>query len=611
MDARRRRPRQFVVLAGLLSACTGQISEPGSGPSHPGTHGGSGGTGGGSSSGGSSGTGGSPGTSGSSGGSGTSGNSGNSGSPGSGGAGGTSAPTVFSRTGLAARLGKFEYRNSIADVLGVTLSAAELDGGAAGIPDDNGDGVFKHIADRQTSIEQQPLAYFQVADAVAKRVDIAALSTRLGSCTKQTTDCATAFVKAAGRLLYRRPLEQREVDAVLVVYTAAVAEKLAFVDAARWTLRALLQTPQFLFRMDKETVGTPDQPRDLNGYELAEELASFLWVSVPDDALLTVAADDSLMKPDVLDAQVKRMLADQKAQRFTEVFATDFSRARFASFDGATDEDRAAMNESVVATFQDHFWTQKGSISDLFTTTRFVVNPIVAKVLGVSMTGTGLQAVDVSTQPQRVGLLSHPGMIAGMGDRATGSFINRGKYLMERLLCRNPIDVPAALGAEIENFNATTTGLNELERSALRQMRTQCWSCHKQFEPLSFGFARFDGAGRYVGDKDADGKALPLDGWVPTGEAQEPRYTDVASFMRVLATNPVIQSCMTEHFIAFATSRSTDALAKAQAGTVGQQYQSSGSTLAAMVSAVVKSPLFRTVLTSPSSSSPPQTGVQP
>ena len=88
----------------------------------------------------------------------------------------------------------------------------------------------------------------------------------------------------------------------------------------------------------------------------------------------------------------------------------------------------------------------------------------------------------------------------------------------------------------------------------------QCWGCHKQFEPLAFGFSRFDGAGRYVGEMDADGKPLPLDGWVPTGEAEEPQYTDVASYMRMLATNPVIQTCMTEHFIDFATARSSDEL---------------------------------------------------
>ena len=159
----------------------------------------------------------------------------------------------------------------------------------------------------------------------------------------------------------------------------------------------------------------PNQPRDLDGYELAALLSSFLWVSVPDEALLAAAGDGSLLSPRILDAQVKRMLADPKARRLTEVFAADFSRARFASFEGATDADRAALNESVIATFQDHFWTRRGSIADLFTTTRFVVNPTVAQLLGLSMTGTGLQTVDVAGYPQRVGSDVPPGDDCGHG----------------------------------------------------------------------------------------------------------------------------------------------------------------------------------------------------
>jgi hypothetical protein len=104
-----------------------------------------------------------------------------------------------------------------------------------------------------------------------------------------------------------------------------------------------------------------------------------------------------------------------------------------------------------------------------------------------------------------------------------------------------------------------------------------------------------------VGETDATGKPLPLAGWVPTAEAQEPQYTDMPSYMQALATDPVIQTCMTEHFIAFATARSSDELAKIQAESVGKEYQTSGSSLPAMVAAVAKSELFRTILTLPSS----------
>jgi hypothetical protein len=577
------------LVGGALLSCTGELSHVG--PGSQSTNGGTGnatnpvgpgpGTGGSNSTGGVFGTAGKPAA----------------GAPGS--SGGSAQPGVPSRVGLAARLSKIEYQNSVLDVVGVSLLPEELDAAAGGIPDDAGDGVFKHIADKQTSVEQHALAYFQVAEAVTKRADMTALIARMGTCTEPDATCGAAIVNALGRLLFRRPLDQRELAAMLAVYNVGLTEGLSFADATRWTLLALLQAPQFLFRLERETAGTAGQQRDLDGYELASRLSSFLWVSVPDDALLRAAADQSLLRPEVLAAQVERMLADPKAQRFTAAFATDFSRARLASFEGSTDADRVALNESVIATFQDHFWTQRASISELFTTTRFVVNPVVRQLLGLPAGGTGLETAEVATLPQRVGLMSHPGIIAGMGDRSSGSFINRGKYLMERLLCRNPVEVPPDLATVIEEFNADTTGLNEHERAAVRMSRVQCWGCHSQFEPLAFGFSRFDDAGRYIGEMDAAGKPLPLDGWVPTGETNEPKYTDVASYMQILATNPVVQTCMTEHFLAFATARTSDELARAEAEHVGQRYLANGSTLSAMVSAVVESPLFRTILTLP------------
>lgn len=505
---------------------------------------------------------------------------------------------VGSRFSLAARLSKFEYENSVQDVLGVALLAGERDARQDGIPDDTGDGVFKHIADNQTSVEQHALAYFRVAEAVAGRTNLPALHRQLGICEEVGDACGRAFVQAVGRRLFRRPLDQREQTAMLKVYLTGVTEGLDHASAARWTLTALLQTPQFLFRMDNELQGTPGQARDLNGYELAARLASFLWISVPDEALLEAASDGSLLETEVLKTQLKRMLADPKARRLTEVFATDFSRARFSSYEGATDADRQALNESIVATFQEHFWAEKGGISDLFTTTRFVVNRTVADLLGIEFRGEGLQPIDVSNLPHRVGLMSHPGMIAGMGDLEVGSFVNRGKYLMERLLCQHPVAFPGDITTEINAFNTETAGLNERERAEVRMTRPVCWYCHAQFEPLAFGFARFDGAGRYVGETDMNGKTLPLDGWVPTGETPDPAYQDVASYMQILATNEVIQTCMTEHFLSFATSRVGDAAGKFEASRVGAEYQQTPGTLQDMVNAVATSELFRTVLPS-------------
>ncbi len=502
--------------------------------------------------------------------------------------------TPRARPGIATRLSKVEYAHSIEDALGVVLAASLLDATRGGIPEDSGDGVFKRMGDSQTSVEQHASGYFEAASVVSESVNMAAFIATHASCDEPSVDCGRPVVAALGRRLFRRSLNEREVEQFTALLQTALEAEEDLGAALRWVLQALLQAPQFLFHLEAETEGTPESERELHGTELSARLASFIWVSLPDDELLALAESGELTDSAVLQGQVTRLLEDPRAQRLTAVFARDFSRAHLASFVGASDPMRDALHESIVATFQRHLWEMDRSIAELFTTTEFVVNQTVAELLGLSVSPGALQPVDVSALPERIGILTHPGMISGMGDRDIGSFVNRGKYLMERLLCRNPVAVPAALLTELEEFNQETTGLNEHERAALRMTRPECWGCHAQFEPLAFGFSRYDGAGRYLGEVDGAGKPLPLDGWVPVGaQADSPHYGSVVEYMQILAAQETVQDCMTEHFLSFATARTTDAIAKAQAPEIGAQYREHGSTLTAMVSAVAQSPLFR------------------
>lgn len=504
----------------------------------------------------------------------------------------SAAPTA--RLPLAVRITKTEYAWSVRDVLDVELTEAELSLDGGGLPDDQGDGVFKRFADKQTTVEQHAAGFLTLAELTASRVAVATLSTTYDSCTEATLECVRPILAGVGERLFRRPLDARELALYERVAEAALAEDEGFEATVRWTLMALLQAPPFVFQLTQETVGTPGAIGSLDTYELGARLASFIWSSVPDAALLEAAANGSLTEPDSLQAQVSRMLADPKAQRMTENFIRDYSRAERASFLGATDADRAALRESIVATFQYLMWEAKRPLHELFTTTDFVVNARTAELLGLDGVARGLSHVDVSTLPQRRGLLTHPGVIAGMGDQETGSFVNRGKFLMERLLCQHPAAVPAALASALEEFNADTTGLSEHERMEIRKTRAECWGCHMQFEPFSFGFARFDGAGRYVGDVDTAGKPLPLDGWVPVRtEADAPKYSSVAEYMTILQSEPAIQECMTQHFISYATSFAPDKFARLAAPSVGAQYVADGQTLESMISAVAQSAVFR------------------
>lgn len=503
-------------------------------------------------------------------------------------------PSVEARVPLAVRISKTEYMWSVFDVLDVELTEQELALDNGGLPEDAGDGVFKRFADKQTTVEQHASGLLQLAELVTSRVAIATLRERYEGCNQATVECVRPILTGIGERLFRRPLDARELALYEGVAQAAVDEAEPFQDVVRWTLMALLQAPAFVFQLTNETSGEPGSITSLDAYELGARLASFIWSSVPDPTLLEAAADGSLKTAATLDAEVKRMLADPKAQRMTENFIRDYSRAERASFLDATDADRAALRESIVATFQYLAWDAKRPLHELFTTTDFVVNTRTAELLGLNDVGPGLSHVDVSSLPERRGLLTHPGVIAGMGDQETGSFVNRGKFLMERLLCQHPAAVPAGLASALEEFNADTTGLSEHERMEIRKTRPECWGCHTQFEPLAFGFSRFDGSGRYVGEVDAAGKPLPLDGWVPVGpEADSPHYTNVGEYMTILQNETVIQECMTQHFISYATSFAPDIFARAAAPAVGAEYVTNGQTLESMIGAVARSEVFQ------------------
>ncbi len=520
------------------------------------------------------------------------------------------APSV--REGLAGRLTASQYDNVVLDVLGVTLQPDERDPSELGVPRDrNSTGLFSNGADGQPAADAYPLAFGRLAARVAARSDLSWLSAS-AACEVMDAACAGAFVAELGLRLFRRPLTERERSSFVVLALALADEGLSADDARRGVLEALLQSPHFLFRLERETDGEPGTDRALDGFELAARLSFFLWDSAPDDELLADAAAGTLGADDaawpVVERQIERMLADPKARRMTRGFVNDFAEVNRAAFVGLTPELQRDLVESLVASVETHLWEDQRGFDELFTTTQMVFTPDVATHIGLTPSGEGLRRYDVSGLPQRVGWLTHPGFIAGFGEGQEGSIVHRGITLMVRLLCRQPIDVPVALAPEVASFNEEHADLTERERSEQRQRMAlpvseggqgnpSCWSCHSQFEPLAYAFDRFDAAGRYRGEVDAEGRPLPIDGWLTDDldvpEAERPRYAEMAQYMELLAASPVVQRCTAEHFLSLATGRAASLQERAFAASVAEDYASAGGTLPEIVKAVVRSHLFR------------------
>jgi hypothetical protein len=267
----------------------------------------------------------------------------------------------------------------------------------------------------------------------------------------------------------------------------------------------------------------------------------------------------------------------------------------------------------MVATVDRHLWEEQGRIRELFTSTRMTLDPSTARFMGLTPAAEGLHSYDVSGLPERVGWLTHPAFIAGMGDVQVGKIVHRGIALMVKLMCRQPVQLPDGLEATTADFNRTFANLTERQRSEQRRTMAlpveqggsgapACWACHSQFEPLAYGFDRFDAAGRYVGEVDSQGRSLPIDGWMTddlsVDEAARTRYADVAALMSLLGESDTVQACLAEHFLALGTGRAGSSVEKAFSHSVLEAHRRSGGTLHAMVAAVASSELFRSLASS-------------
>ena len=524
---------------------------------------------------------------------------------------------LSARTAFAGRLTAEQYQNAVLDVLGVELTAEERTPAGVGIPrEKNSAGLFRNGADGQAAADDYPLAFGRLAASVAGRADLPGLQANISECTTETAACRDAWVSTLGRRLLRRPLNDRESSLYQALHDQ-VATLSTFEQAQRSVLEALLQAPSFLFRLEQELTAPATSERYLNGFELASRLSFFLWNSVPDEPLLQAAEQGALQAEDPalteLRAQTERMLADPKARRMTQSFLTDFAETERASFVGITDELRAALVRSLQASFDKHLWEDGKTIAELFVTTEMQFEPPVAELIGLSPSSDELQTYDVSGLPERVGWLTHPGFIAGMGEAQVGSLVTRGITLMVKLMCRQPLEIPADLSATIQQVEASFGDLTQRQRSEQRQKLAQpvseggggnpaCCGCHSQFEPLAYGFDRFDAAGRDLGEQDAQGRALPIDGWLTDNlslpEQERPRYENVAQQMALMAASDVVQQCMTEHFVAYATGRAASSIEKAHSSQIHAQHRAAGGTLSALVLAITTSELFRKLGTS-------------
>ena len=322
--------------------------------------------------------------------------------------------------------------------------------------------------------------------------------------------CAEEILGALARRAFRRPVTGDDVAALMAFYDVGHA-KGGFESGVEFALRAILVDPEFLFRIEQDpAAAAPGEPYRISDLELASRLSFFLWSSIPDDDLLDAAASGSLRDEGVLGAQVRRMLADPKAEALVDNFAGQWLFLRnmrsvkpdpvaFPEFDGNL---REAFTRETELWFESQIKEDR-SVIEVLTSDYTFANERLAKHYGIpDVAGNHFRRVTLPDERRR-GILGQGSVLTATSYANRTSPVKRGVWVLENLLGAPPPPPPADVpGLEDSDSVADPSNPESRPRSVRERMerhRTDpvCASCHVRMDPLGFALESFDAIGGY------------------------------------------------------------------------------------------------------------------
>jgi hypothetical protein len=373
--------------------------------------------------------------------------------------------------------------------------------------------------------------------------------------------CAQKIVENLARRAFRRPVTAEDVNPLMAFYKAGSATG-GFDGGVRDALSAILASPHFLYRAESGA-GT-GATRTLTDLELASRLSFFLWSSIPDEELLKVASESRLSKPDVLAAQVSRMLADDRAKSLSNDFGFQWlhlskldeitpDRAQFPHASGLLDP-RALMKEEL-RQFVDSVLRSDRSVFELLTADYTFLNERLAMLYGIeTVKGAHFRQVKLEN-PARYGLLGKGAILMMTAYPNRTSPVLRGAWILDRVLGTPPADPPLEVPSLPENRRGAPP---RTLRARLEQHREKatCFACHGVMDPLGFALENFNAVGQYrVNDPDTQ-TPIEATGQFPDGS----KINGPADLRRALVERPDHQfaQALTENLMAFALGRSLE-----------------------------------------------------
>jgi hypothetical protein len=367
--------------------------------------------------------------------------------------------------------------------------------------------------------------------------------------------CVRQILSTLARRAYRRSAGAADVDTLVAFFEEGRAQG-GFDMGIEHALRRLLASPEFLLRIERDPAGVAGVYR-ISDVELASRLSFFLWSSIPDDQLLDLAANNRLGDAEVLTAQVRRMIADPRADAFVKNFAGQWLFLRnldavvpvqsiFPDFDDALRQGFRRETEL----FFDSIVREDRSALDLLRADYTFVNERLAEHYGIpNVKGNHFRRVTLGPETKRRGLLGQGSILTVTSYPDRTSPVVRGKWILENLLGSPP---PPPL-PNVPQLRATTAEgqvLSMRQRMERHRANPVCASCHAMMDPLGLSLENFDAIGRW---RTLGESATPIDasGVAPDGL----RFEGADGLRATLLRSDRFVATLTEKMMTYALGR--------------------------------------------------------
>lgn len=399
------------------------------------------------------------------------------------------------------RLTRFEYNNTVNALFGDDTRPGNA------LPSEEIGNGFGNDARSMSVSSLLAEQYGKVAEGIAQRViDTPAQWQRLHSCVQTLSSatedsCASQIIDRLLTRAFRRTATSEEIQTMKDLFQSLNGDS-DFKKSIAAVIEAVLQSPEFLYRAE---LGTMVNGRlKPTNYEMASRLSYFFWGSMPDDTLLQAAAEGKLSTPEQIKAQAVRLLDDDRSREMIRYFFDAYlpisnlsqlerDSVEFPSYNSLI----GSLMREETQTFLEHIiFDGPGDWQSALTAPYSYMNGPLAQFYGINgVSGDQFQKVDLDTT-ERLGLLTHAGVLAGTIHAQTTNPVTRGAYVMSKLLC---VNIPLPTGDLLAEITPPDPDSAATARQRFGQHASDpvCKTCHELMDPVGLVFENYDAVGLY------------------------------------------------------------------------------------------------------------------